>query len=525
MLSEKLLSGPRRSFRLAIAMGLLSAGTGLATVPSAQAAPRGAYTTKGAYGFVSAPRLHPPKVRTDAPTSARKLAPGYFMVSNFKNLAMTEPLVGQGGPLILDSHLQPVWFNPISTSLFSLNLRAQTYLSKPALSWWQGVISPVGAVTSGEDIVVNDRYQTVAKLEGKDGWIISPHELLISGANAWVTAYKNVPMNLAPYGGSASGVLTDSAVQEYDLKNGKLLSTFDAFRHISLSQSQIHPSPMPGIPWDAYHVNSINLTGSGTFVTSMRNTWAAYKVKASTGTIEWTLGGKGSSFTFGRNSTFQWQHDVELHAGNEVSLFDDACCGVLGPGKFAPPSGPSRGLVLKLNTTTHTANLLAAYTAGHVGLETSTQGSAQLLRGGNVLVGWGGQPWFSEYSKSGKLLFDARFPDPDISYRAYLQQWVGTPFFPPSGAARKSKGKTTVYASWDGATQVASWRVLGGPNVKHLKSLATRRKNGFETVIGMKGSSGVYKVQALDVKGHLLRTSKAFSIPRPRAKTPPPGFY
>ena len=42
--------------------------------------------------------------------------------------------------------------------------------------------------------------------------------MLISGQNAWVTAYKNVPMNLTRYGGSANGQVLDSAVQEYNLQ-------------------------------------------------------------------------------------------------------------------------------------------------------------------------------------------------------------------------------------------------------------------------------------------------------------------
>ena len=45
------------------------------------------------------------------------------------------------------------------------------------------------------------------------------------------------------------------------------------------------------------------------------------------------------------------------------------------------------------------------------------------------------------------------------------QRWVGTPSFPPSGAVRKSKGKTTVYASWNGATLVAVRKVRDNESV------------------------------------------------------------
>ena len=72
-------------------------------------------------------------------------------------------------------------------------------------------------------------------------------------------------------------MVVDSAVQEYDLRTGKLLRTWDALRHIPLSDS-IATVPTNGFPWDAYHVNAIDLTGNGGFVVSMRNTWAAYRV-------------------------------------------------------------------------------------------------------------------------------------------------------------------------------------------------------------------------------------------------------
>ena len=57
----------------------------LALAAAAQAAPIGAYTTKGAWSFVSAPKLHPPKLTTTVRTQ-RGLAPGYFMTGVLKNL-------------------------------------------------------------------------------------------------------------------------------------------------------------------------------------------------------------------------------------------------------------------------------------------------------------------------------------------------------------------------------------------------------------------------------------------------------
>jgi Arylsulfotransferase (ASST) len=501
------------------------------TAAGAQAAPIAAYTTKGAWSFVSAPNLHPPQLGTTEKTQFSKLAPGYFMVANFKNLAAKQPMTGQSGPLILDHNLQPVWFDPIGVNALAANLQLQRYNGKPALSWWQGTVTPSGDTTSGEDVVVDQHYQRVATLKGADGWVISLHEMLISGQNAWVTAYKKVPMNLTRYGGSANGVVLDSGVQEYNLQSGQLLYTWDALNpggtpNVRLSESK--QKAFPGVPWDAYHINSIQLTGGETFLVSLRNTWSAYLVNRLTNGIEWTLSGNPavSSFKLPTNAQFQWQHDVELHSGNVVSVFDDACCGydsiTTKAMKFGKPSGPTRGLVLKLDLTNHTGNFVAQYTHAN-NLTAYFLGNIQLLPGGNVALGWGAAPFFSEVSSKGKVLLDAFWPVPDQSYRTYVQKWVGIPYFPPSGAVRNNGGKATVYASWDGDTQVVGWRVLAGSSAQSLKSVATKAKTGFETTIPLSSSYKAYKVQALDPKGKVLGTSNAF--PTTSSNNGLPGEY
>ncbi len=325
-------------------------------------APVGAYTTRGAYSFVTEPTLHPPKLHKDGPTLTGKLAGGYIFTANFYNLNYP-PLVGQSGPLILDHDLQPVWFQPVPEKLVASNLSLQTYEGKPALAWWQGVVTNTGQTESGEDVVVNQHYQQVARLKGADGWVLTLHELVISGVDAWVTANKNVAKNLSSYGGAYNGALIDSAVQEYNLKTGKLLRSWDALDHIPLEDSYASV-PTNGFPWDAYHVNSIALTGKGDFLVSMRNTWAAYLVNSASGQIGWTLGGKKSSFTFGPGADFQWQHDVAFGGGSTITMFDDHCCQLTGGGTSVPATGASRGLVLNVNHSARTATLVAQYSGG-----------------------------------------------------------------------------------------------------------------------------------------------------------------
>ena len=51
------------------------------------------------------------------------------------------------------------------------------------------------------------------------------------------------------------------------------------------------------------------------------------------------------------------------------------------------------------------------------------EADVQTTADGNLFVGWGALPYFSEFAPSGQLLFNAEFPTGVNTYRAYLQPW------------------------------------------------------------------------------------------------------
>ncbi|HUZ29599.1 MAG TPA: arylsulfotransferase family protein [Solirubrobacteraceae bacterium] len=507
-------------FRGSLRMNLaaLVAGAGLAGAAIAQAEAPGAYTTRGAWSFVSAPSLHPPKLKARGSVQRKKLAPGLFLLDSFPNEGVSGPMTGQGGPLIIDNKLQPVWFAPVATNLVSGDLQQETYNGQPVLVYWQGLVSRTGATTKGEVLVVDQHYRTVARLKAKAPWVVSLHDTAIDGKTIWVTVYRNVSgQNLRPYHGAARGTVLDAGVQQYDLKTGKLLFTWDALNpghkaNISLSDSRQAPPPTSSDAWDAYHVNTVQPQSTGQILVSMRNTWAAYLIDPKTRHIVWTLGGRHSSFKSAANARFAWQHDVHLEPSGRVWLFNDNCCEVLPNHRLGPDSGPSAGMVLKLDLSAHKVSLVAAY-RHRPDLFTAFLGSMQLLPNGNAVVGWGSLPYFSEFDASGHQLLDVPFPGKDQSYRArFSSSWVGIPATRPSGAMRRTGGKATVYASWNGATQVASWELLGGASATQLKPVSTKPRSGFETSFSVPSSAGsVFQVLALDAQGHQLGASSSFS--------------
>jgi hypothetical protein len=134
----------------------------------------------------------------------------------------------------------------------------------------------------------------------------------------------------------------------------------------------------------------------------------------------------------------------------------------------------------------------------------------QVLHNGNVFVGWGTEPYTSEYSKDGKLLFDVQFSGETQSYRAFRQVWSGRPAEDPAVAAEKDKGgKVNVYASWNGATEASTWRVLAGPEPGRLEPVGSVPWAGFETAMAIRTDEPYVAVRAEDDSGRVLGTSEA----------------
>lgn len=134
----------------------------------------------------------------------------------------------------------------------------------------------------------------------------------------------------------------------------------------------------------------------------------------------------------------------------------------------------------------------------------------QILPDGRVFVGWGAQPYFSEFSQEGQLLLDGRFPADDQSYRAYSFDWTGQPADAPALAlGPNGAGGSTVYASWNGATRIVRWQVFAGKTATTVQPVATAAHTGFETTISVNATGPYFAVAALDRSGKELGRSPA----------------
>jgi hypothetical protein len=407
----------------------------------------------------------------------------------------------QAGPLILDAQGRPVWFDPLPGGQAGFDVTVQNYRNQSYLTFWQGFVS--GGVGSGSDVMLDHSYRTVKVINAANGYHADLHEFAITPqGNALITIYAPVQADLRPIGGSRTGTLEDSIVEEINIASGKLLWEWHAYGHVHIAESY---AGRPGTnPYDFFHINSVQQLSNGNFLISARHTWAIYEVNPSTGKIVWVLGGKHSTFRINHGANFSWQHDAQMQTNGDITVFDD------GAG-YTRTESQSRGMRIRLNTTTKQATLVHQYAHSPSVLSIS-EGSVQPLSNGNMFVGFGGTPVFSEYSSSGQQLFSASLVSPVQFYRAFRLAWTAQPTGSPFASASASGSGTIVYASWNGATNIANWRLLAGPSPEALQAVTGHASNGFETWIYTSSAQAYFAVQALNSSGRVLGTSPA--VPR-----------
>jgi Arylsulfotransferase (ASST) len=472
-----------RGFALALAAAGLASGCGGSSAGSGSPPP--------SQHFVSRPDLRPVPVAVR--TVAHGTAPGYVFVAPKKDVA-------QAGPLILDDRGQVIWFDPLETHGVT-DFRVQTYRGKRVLTWWQGQSDQ--GVGNGHYVIMDRHYRQIATVRAGNGLHGDIHEFLITPGNtALITVYHEVPYDLSPWGGAKQGALNEGVVQEIDITTGRVLFEWHSADDVDPSESYEPYEPLPkdtSMAWDYFHINSIDPDGPGRMLVSARNTHSVYEIRKSDGKILWRLGGKQSDFTLGPGTRFAWQHDARRQPDGTITLFDNAAS---DPGRAT-----SKVLVLRVDEPRRAVTLVRSYDHSPPLLSTS-QGNAQLLPDGHLFVGWGSKPFVTEYDQGGDVLLDLRFGVGRVdSYRAFRFDWTGQPTTRPAVALRPAGDRTTVHASWNGATEVASWRILAGPDPSRLSPVATVAKDGFETHVTVNSTAATFAVEALAADRTILRRS------------------
>jgi Arylsulfotransferase (ASST) len=455
--------------------------------------PAASRTPGDVWHFHSRKDIFPPAIKID---HAGPTAPGdMFVASQYGPV--------QDGPEILDPQGNVLWFKALPGNDSASDFRVQQYRGRNVLTWWQGYVT--AGVGFGEDVINNSAYQITNVVRAANGLAADLHEFQITPHNtALITAFQPVRWDTTSLHGPSHQITLDAEVQEIDIPTGLVLFQWDSLDHVPISDTYSKLPSNGGLPFDYFHVNSIDVDHDGNLIISSRNTWASYKVDHGTGRIIWTLGGKHSSFRMASGASFAYQHDVRVRSGHDwfFTMFDD--------GGGPPSVHPARGLKLFLDTK-HMVATAVAVDAHSPQIDTNFEGNYQQLDNGDNFIGWGQNPYFTEFNSHNQVVFDARFKDFTPTYRAYRFVWNGYPKTTPAVIGESRGSSTGIYVSWNGATNVSSWRVEGGSSSNSLHTVASSPKRGFETAITF-GRQTYVAVQALDSSGHVLSTSKTVKV-------------
>lgn len=380
----------------------------------------------------------------------------------------------------------------------------------------------------GHGIIMDKHYRIVKSIEpGSYQASSDMHEfhVLPDGKSALMTQYLRSAHDLCDFDiCNGLGYINQGAFQEVDVETGNVLFEWRSLDHISTSESYVWPSSSeisgsgeePGSPWDYFHINSIDKNEAGDYLVSARHTSAIYKISGQDGRIIWRLNGAKSDFRL-IDCHFSFQHDARWVSDTEdetvISIFDN---GTNGLNQTQPWS---TALLVRINHRDKTARLVRRYDppvldgSRHIA---KSHGNFQRLPGGNFVLGWGNDAYWSEHLEDGTTVAYCRIGVENVmNYRTYkFDNWIGLPLTKPalwtySRAGHGEDRRMMLYISWNGATEVRQWvfyasETREGPWHK----TASTPKNGFETILGLEQFWKYVYADALDKDGIVLGTSE-----------------
>ena len=217
-------------------------------------------------------------------------------------------------------------------------------------------------------------------------------------------------------------------------------------------------------------------------------------------------------FNFSRQHDARWiEHSDEREV---ISFLDNAS------DSYNQTSDYSSVLVVELDKTATpwSAKVLKRWIRPDSSLS-RLRGNAQFLDNGNLLTCWSDNSFLSEHSPDGELLMNAAFRSTRfVTYRGYKFEFSGTPAEAPivkalANGATRERSTTTIYVSWNGATEVASWKFYGeSPDMEDIL-LGTKRRTGFETSFHSDGYAPLLYAEAIAEGGSVLGRTATIAVP------------
>ncbi|KAJ5148842.1 hypothetical protein N7448_000420 [Penicillium atrosanguineum] len=481
--------------------------------------------------FVTLPEVYAPRFEIQY-HDRNRVGPGYWFVAPYGKMIPKNPITGRRpfhvGPHIYDQNGTLIW----TGSQMVENLRTYDFKTiretdgQIRLSF---IVARNRTAIRGRAIVLNQNYEVEFETSGPDGveeFDFHEFNVLSGGKSALACVHWTKEMSLADFGRSdEKSSFISAGFYEVDMFTGDILTQWDSSApgNIAIHESvqlgnDSSPQEAPG--YDYLHINSVDKQADGHYLVSMRFTNTIYLISGIDGKILWRLG--GSETDFDQDFVFSKQHDARFLESNGTHHVISFLNNASDDEKNEEPLSSALIVGLETNVSPKRARVISRYNRPDNQL-TRLRGNIQQLPNGNVFVGWSDHGYHSEFSSDGEVLMEARFlmNYEFATYRAYKSEFIGRPNTPPALIASVTESLeqgflTTIYASWNGATDIASWDFYaqGGEDYERFL-LGTSEKTGFETKFEVKGHFGWISAEAIDHKGHVLGRSKVHHIATP----------
>lgn len=380
----------------------------------------------------------------------------------------------------------------------------------------------------GTGIIVDERYEIRDVVQMEDGrGQINGHEFhfvdngtrILMMKNRRKKATEEATQSLG-FHGKGSCVVNFNAFVEVDAVTFEEKFHFDTFDHIDVTESTYtdggpdHFCQSGGLGWDFIHANSVDKNEDGDYILSGRHTNTLYKISGQNGAIIWRLEGyQGKSDFEMVDLKFSRQHHVRWRGRNETHQFISFLDNAWGDDQGQKPShAHSRGLIVALDEKNMVASIEKEidHPNGNGGFARK-RGNMQVLKNGNIFMGWSNFAHHSEHTPDGEIIMDAVLQAEWLgSYRNYKFEFVGRPatlpaIHPAAYGAGNHTVDTVVHVSWNGATEVHTWNLYRTTSIgEQAQLVASANKTGFETRVQYDGYASYVYVEAVDKDGVAL---------------------
>ncbi|KAL4919850.1 ASST-domain-containing protein [Aspergillus aurantiobrunneus] len=289
-----------------------------------------------------------------------------------------------------------------------------------------------------------------------------------------VTAVNVTQADLSPVGGDRRGWVQDGLVYEIDIETNKVLFRWSAVEHGKELTLGYVEYPLDGkggdrsTPYEYPHLNSV----------------AKYMC---------------SAFLLDKNGDIVWLLHEE-HSACPPTPLQTSATNTMPASAHTNPGQPNEAITLSLhnsdNTETSTpqrptTNMIFNLYPGNKTTALSRRGTTYPSHGTATISRGSSVPKFEEYDAAGRLVMRGWFGAKNessgtyswTSYRAFRAEWIGRPTGAPDVVTCRAGEQVRVYVSWNGATDVTSWRVWGSSSSsQEIKVLDEVVKSGVDSV-------------------------------------------